>query len=52
VIWVAPRGEYSDFYSDKKISLKQDAFGVETLEATATIYYWSKGKIETVLVSD
>jgi hypothetical protein len=51
-VWKAVPGRYTDAYGNGKVDLIQDAFVVETLEATATLFYWSKGHFRKLLISD
>ena len=52
VISKVPPGKYSD-YEDARISVttKLDSILVESIEAGATLYYWSAGRYKSVRVS-
>lgn len=49
---LVPRDTYQNLFSGMKVTLKQDAFAIETMEATTSIIYWSKGELQVMPVSD
>jgi hypothetical protein len=52
VVYRLPPGEYYSAYEERKVKIKLDGIQVETIEATATLYFWSINHFEELLTSN
>ena len=52
IISKEPRGTYSEFGGGKSVRLTLDGVNVEWLEKSSVLYYWSRGKYQSIPTSD
>jgi hypothetical protein len=52
VISKEPHGTYSEFGDTRSVQLKLDGVNVEWLEKSSVLYYWSRGKYQSMQTSD
>jgi len=52
VISKEPHGTYSEFGDTRSVQLKLDGVSVEWLEKSSVLYYWSRGKYQSMQTSD
>ena len=52
VLFKAPRGSYQSWDDSQKVRSKYSVIALVTYEASATAFYWSKGKFCEIAISD
>ena len=52
VVNVFPPGKYKEFYTDKRVQIRNPSAAVEAIEHSITLFYFDKGRWKSLLISD
>jgi hypothetical protein len=52
VVWRGPPGKYHEWDGSRSIAIRNDSVVLETMEASAVLYYFARGRLQTLTTSD
>ncbi len=52
VVNVFPPGKYKDFYTGRAIQVRADSAAMEAIEASITLFYFERGRWQSLQLSD